>query len=253
MISVEQLTAGYGKKEIIKNITFEAEAGDFIGIVGPNGCGKTTMLKSLLGLIDVFDGSVKVRGKNVLKMKRGDLAKRVAFVPQLMTPIDGFTVEDTVLLGRTPHIKRFAFENDRDYRIANNAIEQLKIESLKDIPVTNLSGGEFQRVAIARALAQNPKIMLLDEPISHLDLRFQLRILRLLRRLRENRVIIATFHNLTMAARFCRKVILLKNGEIIDFGRPKEVFNPDNLKKAYRVNINVRKNPKTGKLRIQLP
>ena len=253
MISIESLTAGYEKKEVIKGISFEAGMGDFVGIVGPNGCGKTTMLRAILGLIKVYDGSVKVRGTNVLKMNRGELAKRIAFVPQLMKPIDGFTVEDTVLLGRTPHIKRFAFESDKDYRITNRALERLKIEQLKDIPATDLSGGEFQRVAIARALAQNPKIMLLDEPISHLDLRFQLRILRLLKKLRENRIIIATFHNLTMAARFCRKVILLNKGEMAAFGRPKEVLTFDNLKKVYRVNIDVRKNPKTGKLRIQLP
>lgn len=253
MISIESLKAGYEKKEIIRNISFEAEIGDFVGIVGPNGCGKTTLLKALMGLIKVYDGAVKIRGKNILKMRRNDIARRISFVPQLMQPVDGFSVEDTVLLGRIPYINRFGFESGRDYRIVDRTIEQLRIEELKDIPVTNLSGGEFQRVAIARALAQDSRIMLLDEPISHLDLRFQLRILRLLRRLREDRCIIATFHDLTLAARFCRKVLLLKNGEAVAFGRPKDVLTHEVLRNVYRVNVDVRKNPKTGKLRIQLP
>lgn len=253
MINVEGLSAGYEKKVVINNVAFEADAGDVIGIVGPNGCGKTTLLRALMGMIKVYGGAVKVTGKDVLKMNRHDIAKRIAFVPQMMTPVDGFTVEDMVLMGRIPHIKRFSFESDKDYRMAKWAIEELKIENLADIPVTELSGGEFQRVAVARALAQNPKIMLLDEPISHLDLRFQLRILRLLRRLRENRCIIATYHDLNMAARFCRKIVLLNKGEMVAFGRPDDVLTHENLKMVYRVNVNVRKNPKTGKLRIQLP
>lgn len=253
MISVESLSAGYENKVVVKNISFEAEIGDFIGIVGPNGCGKTTLLRALLGLIKTYEGTVKIRGKNVLKMRKGDLAKKISFVPQLMEPVEGFTVEDIVMLGRIPHVGRFAFETGKDYRIADDAIEQLKIEKLKDVPVTELSGGEFQRVAIARALAQNPQLMLLDEPISHLDLRFQLRIMRLLRRIRENKCIIATFHDLNMASRFCRKVLLLNKGEMVAFGWPKDILTHENLKQVYRVNVNVRKNPKTGKLRIQLP
>jgi len=253
VISVESLSAGYENKVVVKNISFEAEIGDFIGIVGPNGCGKTTLLRALLGLIKTYEGTVKIRGKNVLKMRKGDLAKKISFVPQLMEPVEGFTVEDIVMLGRIPHVGRFAFETGKDYRIADDAIEQLKIEKLKDVPVTELSGGEFQRVAIARALAQNPQLMLLDEPISHLDLRFQLRIMRLLRRIRENKCIIATFHDLNMASRFCRKVLLLNKGEMVAFGWPKDILTHENLKQVYRVNVNVRKNPKTGKLRIQLP
>ncbi|MFC1767090.1 ABC transporter ATP-binding protein [Candidatus Margulisiibacteriota bacterium] len=254
MITVESLSAGYDEKVIVKDVSFEAEVGDFIGIVGPNGCGKTTLLKALLGLITVHGGFVKIRGKDVQKIRRGDLAKKVSFVPQLMEPIDGFTVEDTVMLGRIPHIKRFAFESGKDYKVVDKAIEQLRIGELKDIPVSNLSGGEFRRVAIARALAQNSKVMILDEPISHLDLRFKLRILRMLRKLRQDKCIIATFHDLNMASRFCRKVMLLNNkGEVVAFGWPKDILTHENLKKVYRVNVNVRKNPKTGKLRIQLP
>jgi iron complex transport system ATP-binding protein len=251
LLRVEAMDAGYNGKAIIKNISFDADTGDFIGIVGPNASGKTTLLKALSGVINPMKGVIKLRGKNIKDINKKDVAQRIAFVPQLMQPTTGFTVEDTVLLGRTPYVARFSFETEKDFRVASHAIEDLKIEDLIDKPVTSLSGGEFQRVAIARALAQEPKILLLDEPISHLDFRYQLRVLRLLRRLREDRVIIATFHDLTLAARFCRKILLLNSkGEVVDFGRADQVLTNDNLKKVFRMKVEVRRNPKTGKLRV---
>jgi iron complex transport system ATP-binding protein len=250
MLKVEALDAGYENNVVIKGMSFDADIGDLIGVIGPNGCGKTTLLRSIGGLIDASKGSVKIRGKDLKRIGRRDIAKRIAFVPQMMVPATGFTVEESVLLGRIPHISRFAFESDRDYRIADRAIEELKIENLVDKPVTNLSGGEFQRVAIARALAQEPKVLLLDEPTSHLDFRFQIKVLRMLRRMREDKLIIATFHDLNLAARFSRKLLLINRGEMIAFGRPDDVLTNDNLRRAYRMKLEVRRNPKTNKLRI---
>lgn len=251
LLRVESLDAGYNGKAVIKNVSFDADTGDFIGMVGPNACGKTTLLKALSGILRPMKGIVKVRGKNINDMGKKDMAQRIAFVPQLMQPTSGFTVEDTVLLGRTPYIARFSFETEKDFRVASHAIEELKIEDLIEKPVTSLSGGEFQRVAIARALAQEPKILLLDEPTSHLDFRFQLKVLRVLRRLREDRLIIATFHDLTLASRFCRKLMLINSkGEVVAFGRGDHVLTNDNLRQAFRVKLEVRRNPKTGKLRV---
>lgn len=251
MLKVESLFAGYDENVIIKDVSFDADIGDFIGIVGPNGCGKTTLLRAIAGLISINKGSVKIKGKDVRRINRKDLAQKLSFVPQLMVPASGFTVEDTVLLGRIPYLGRFLFESKKDYRIAKNASEALKIEGLAEKPVTNLSGGEFQRVAVARSLAQDTRIMLLDEPTSHLDFRFQVKVLRMLKRMREDKLIIATFHDLTLAARFSRKLLLFSpKGEIIAFGRSDAVLTPDNLRAAFRIRLDVRKNPKTGKLRI---
>ena len=130
MLKVESLFAGYDENVIIKDVSFDADIGDFIGIVGPNGCGKTTLLRAIAGLISINKGSVKIKGKDVRRINRKDLAQRLSFVPQLMVPASGFTVEDTVLLGRIPYLGRFLFESKKDYRIAKNAREALKIEGL---------------------------------------------------------------------------------------------------------------------------
>ena len=254
ILKIEDLACGYGKKIILKGIHFNVEAGELVGIVGPNGSGKTTLLRAIAGLMDLDNGSIKIKGEEMRGLEPKEAAKKVAFVPQLMEPVEGFSVEEMVLLGRAPYLDRLSFEDNKDYKVAGWAIEELKIERLKHRDVAELSGGEFQRVAIARALAQEAKVLLLDEPTSHLDIRFQMRILRLLRRLREGRGLVATFHDLNLAARFCNRLVLLYNGEVIAEGRPGNVLTSENIKKAYKIKTLVRKNPKSGRIRyVVLP
>jgi iron complex transport system ATP-binding protein len=170
----------------------------------------------------------------------------------MMEPVEGFTVEELILLGRTPYFNRFSFETEDDHDAVKWAIDELKIDNLRGRPVVELSGGEFQRVAIARALAQEPRIMLLDEPTSHLDIRYQVALCKLLKKLRKHRSIIATFHDLNLAARFCNRLVLLKNGELIAEGAPEKVVTPDNIWKAYRIKVTIRQNPNTKRSRYVL-
>lgn len=253
VLKVEELFCGYDpKKPVIKNVSFSVPEGHFVGIVGPNGSGKTTLLRSVVGLLKKDAGSIIIGHHKIENLDRRELARRVAFVPQMMEPVDGFTVEELVLLGRTPYFERFSFENEDDHDAVSWAIDELKIGNLRDRPITDLSGGEFQRVAIARALAQEPRILLLDEPTSHLDIRFQVKICKLLRKLRSHRSILATFHDLNLASRFCSRLILVKNGELIAEGKPDEVVTPENIWKAYRIKVTVKNNPNTKKARYVL-
>ncbi|MCU0641739.1 MAG: ABC transporter ATP-binding protein [Candidatus Margulisbacteria bacterium] len=253
ILKVEDLVCGYDRrKPVVKGVSFEVGDGQFVGIVGPNGSGKTTLLRAVTGLIPAFHGTITVGKNRIDHLERRELARRIAFVPQLMEPVDGFTVEDLVLLGRTPYLGRFAFEGPEDYEAVKWAIQELKIEGLKERPTTELSGGEFQRVAIARALAQEPKVLLLDEPTSHLDIRYQVNICKLLRKLRSHRSIVATFHDLNLASRFCSRLILMKNGELVAQGTPDEVVTPENIWTAYRIKVSVRKNLRTQKARYVL-
>ena len=251
ILKIENLTCGYGPaRPVLKEVSFSVEEGQFVGVVGPNGSGKTTLLRAIAGLLTIQTGSIVLSQHRIEHLDRREAARRVAFVPQLMEPVEGFSVEELVMLGRTPYFERFSFETEDDHAAVKWALGELKIEGLSRRPVTELSGGEFQRVAIARALAQESKILLLDEPTSHLDFRFSIKVLRMIRRLREEKLIIATFHDLNLAARFSRKLMLINKGEVVAYGKPDAVLTNDNLRHAFKMKMEVRKNPKTGKLRI---
>ena len=255
ILKVEGLFSGYDpKKPTVKGVSFSVEDGHFVGIVGPNGSGKTTLLRTIVGLVKIFNGTIMIGQNRIDQLNRRELARRVSLVPQLMEPVEGFSVEEVVRLGRIPYLERFSFETAEDQEAVRWAIEELKIEDLKERPTTELSGGEFQRVAIARALAQEPKLLLLDEPTSHLDIRYQVNICKLLRRLRSHRSIVATFHDLNLASRYCSRLVLIKNGETVAEGPPDEVVTPENIWKAYRIKVAVKKNSRTQKARyVMLP
>lgn len=235
-------------------MSFSVDEGDFVGIVGPNGSGKTTLLRAIIGLLAIQKGEILVSNQRIDQLEQREIARRIAFVPQMMEPVAGFSVEEMVLLGRTPYFGRFFFETEKDYNAVDWALSELKIEKLRDRPVTKLSGGEFQRVAIARAIAQEPRILLLDEPTTHLDLRFQVRICKLLWKIRKHRAVVATFHDLNLAARHCSRLMLIKKGELIAEGEPNKVLTPENIWKAYRIKAAVKKNPNNKKAKyILLP
>ncbi len=245
---LKHVSSGY-IEEVLRDISFEAEAGEFIGIIGPNGSGKTTLLRTIAKILMPRRGVIYVDGKNVAEMSVRELAKIIAVVPQNFQTNFDFKVEDVVLMGRTPHLGRFELESERDFEIALKAMRTVGCEYLIGRSVGELSGGELQKVIIARALAQEPKILLLDEPTAHLDINHQIEIMNLLRELADSGVlVIAVIHDVNLALQFCSKLILMKDGKIVAIGKPEEVVEA--IRDVFDIDVIVRRNPITGKFYV---
>lgn len=241
ILKVENLGFKYNEKEILKDICFTLEVGDFVGILGPNGCGKTTLLKNINRWLKPDTGNIYVNGESIYRVTIKDLAKRVATVPQDTYLDVAFTVEQIVLMGRNPHLKNFESEQKEDIAIVEDAMKSMDILHLRDKPVHQLSGGERQRVLIARALAQQPSLLLLDEPTSHLDINYQWELLGLLKDLclKKSLTILVVLHDINLASMFCNKIILLKDHKIFKMGDLNEVLNEDNIKAVFDMDVRV--------------
>lgn len=249
-LSVENLKFGYKKELVLKDISFKIKKGEFVSIIGPNGSGKSTILKLLNHLYSPKIGEILIEGKNINSFRRKDLARKMALVPQDTFLDYEFTVEDVVLMGRHPHKKRFHKDNEDDLRIVEEALELTNTTDLRDKLINEISGGERQRVIIARALAQNPSIILLDEPTSHLDINHQIEILNLLKKLNEEKdtTIIVVIHDINLASRYSDNLILVHEGEIMDIGSPEKVITEKNIKEIYNLDVIIEKNPFTNKI-----
>jgi iron complex transport system ATP-binding protein len=246
-LEVRNLDVYYNSTRILKQINFSANKGEFIGLIGANGSGKTTLLKAVVRILKPEAGCVLFDGKNIIGMSIKEIAKNIAVVPQSISIDFDFTVEEIVLMGRTPYIK--AQEKIEDIKITTQAMKHTNTYHLKNRLITEISGGELQRVVIARALAQEPVILLLDEPTSHLDLNHQIEILKLLKCFsRKGLIIIAVIHDLNMAAYYCDKIILLKNGAISSTGSPEQVLTTNNIGHAFGIEVQVENNPLTNSL-----
>lgn len=246
-IEVKDLNFGYKKELVLKDISFKVEEGSFVSIVGPNGSGKSTILKLLNNIYISEASDILIDGQDIKKFKKKKLARKMALVPQ-NTIIDyEFTVEEVVLMGRHPYKGRFENENNQDSQIVKDALEMTNTLHLKDRIITELSGGERQRVFIARALAQNPSIILLDEPTAHLDINHQIEILNLLKRLNKEKgtTIILVIHDINLGVRFSDEVIMLDRGKILGKGKPEEVITKDNIQLAYNLKVEIDKNKYT--------
>jgi len=242
ILKVKNLSFKYDDKNILNDISFTLDVGDFVGILGPNGCGKTTLLKNINRWLKPHKGSVYVDGSNVFKLSVKDLAKRVATVPQDTSLEDiSFTVEQVVAMGRNPHLKSFEHEHSKDMLIIEDCMKTMDVMHLRDKPINQLSGGERQRVLIARALAQQPTLLLLDEPTSHLDINYQWELLELLKNLciKKSLTILIVLHDINLASMFCNKVILLKEHRIYKMGYLHEVINEQNIKEVFNMNVRV--------------
>jgi len=254
IIKLEQIGFRYNDHWVLKNVSFEVDRGEFIGIIGPNGSGKTTLLKVIDGILMPQEGDIWINSTSCNKLKRETLAKMIAVVPQESLMIFPFTVQEIVLMGRAPHLGKWRFEGETDFRIAHQAMEMTDTLSLMDRGMNALSGGERQRVLIARALAQQPQIMLLDEPTAFLDIRHQIDFFDLTKTLNKEQAltVIAVTHDINLASLYCDRIILLRSGSIHCMGSPEEVIVESHIKEVYETNITVDRNPVTGQPRVTL-
>jgi iron complex transport system ATP-binding protein len=249
MLSLHNIGAGYGGELVLQDVTVEIAAGEFVGVIGPNGCGKTTLLRVISGVLPFRTGDLRLQEWNLREISRRKLARIIAHLPQDLSVDLAFTVREVVMMGRSPHLPRFGRETQRDLAIAHQAMGVTRVSHLADRPITELSGGERQRVFIAMCLAQEPEVLLLDEPNSHLDMGHQLSILDLIGKLnRQNHMtVVAAFHDLNLAAEYCHRLVVLDRGRVVAQGAPHEVLTRDMLRQVYGVVVLIQRNPLSGK------
>lgn len=240
LVEIEDLAFGYTGQPLLYGVQTRIERGEMVGLLGPNGSGKTTLLRLLSGLLRAQRGHILLDGRALASWGRRGIAQRVAVVPQELQVPFAFTVEQMVALGRTPYIRLFGTRTNHDHEIVREAMELAEVAVLAERIFNELSGGERQRVMVAMALAQQPHLLLLDEPTSHLDIKYQIEMLELVRRLnRETGVtVIAAMHDLNLAARYFPRLLLFQRGIVAD-GGPAEVLEPCLLQRVYGVNVQV--------------
>jgi len=248
LLNVDGIECRYGSVKVLEDVSLSVKGGDFVGILGPNGSGKTTLLKSISRTLKPHKGTILLNEADIYSLKSVDVAKQLAVVPQDTSIGFNFSALDIVLMGRNPHMKRFQMESEKDMAVARKVMNLTNIWYLAERPINELSGGEKQRVIIARALAQEPKILLLDEPLTHLDIMNQLEIMDLVKDLcvKEKLIVLAVFHDFNLAARYCNSAVMLKDGKIFSAGSLAEVLTSENIKGVFNVDAIVKKHVVTN-------
>lgn len=240
ILRVSNLHFGYpGGPAVLRGVDMTAREGELLCILGPNGSGKTTLLKCMLGLLHPSDGRIAVATKDLRSYRAMNLARLVSYVPQTARAAFPFTVRQIIMMGRTPHMSRLSAASALDHRVVAAAMEMTGVAHFADRELETLSGGEQQTVMITRALAQQPRLMLLDEPTSHLDVRHQLDIHRLMVKLAHEwgMAVVCVSHDINMAGRFADRLVLLSDGHVAADGPPTKVIRPDVLEGVYGVTI----------------
>ncbi len=249
ILEVKNISYAINDKKILKNISFECKKGEIIGIIGANGSGKTTLLKTLNAILEIGAGEILLNNKNIKKYEKKELSKKIAFMNQNTNPGFDFPCIDIVVLGRFPYLSRFQKYSKRDFEIAEKYMKITNTLEFKNKSILEISGGERQRVLFAKVLTQETDITLLDEPSSSMDMMFENELFKYVENMKkENKLVIAAIHNLRVAIKYCTRLILLANGEIIKIGSPQEVITKENLKKAYGVNAEIYQNENSGHL-----
>jgi len=253
--------SGAASPWVLNGLTFEVQAGEILGIIGPNGSGKTSLLKLLAQVVRPREGTIRLFGRKMSTMQQDVVARSVALVPQDTQVAFPFSITEVVLMGRFPHHRHegllggFGWDGPEDLRLAEQAMRETDVLKLADRSIGDVSGGERQRAIIARALAQEPQVLLLDEPTAFLDLHHQLEIGVLLRRLNGERrlTVVLSSHDLNLASQCCDRLLLLDEGVVVRLGRPEEVIRPEVIEPVYHCRVLVDRHPESGMPRVTLP
>ncbi|MDU2686166.1 ATP-binding cassette domain-containing protein [Paeniclostridium sordellii] len=247
-LETKDLKVLLNKNEILKGIDIELGNKEFIGVIGPNGSGKSTLLKCLYRNLSPSSGSIYIDKIEIEKISTRESAKKIGVLAQHNHHSFDFTVLDMVLMGRSPYKKLMDRDTKEDYDIVYEAIDKVNIRHLSNRSFNSLSGGEQQRVILARALAQKTKCLILDEPTNHLDIKYQLQLMEIVKDLGIE--VIAAIHDLNIAAMYCDKIYVLKNGEIVAYGTPKDVLTKELIKEVYDVDAKVIKDKEDDSINI---
>jgi iron complex transport system ATP-binding protein len=251
LLKIQDVTLGFGRRQVLSNVSFDVPAGRIVSIIGPNGTGKTSLLRTVCGHLNAFNGKIVLKGKDVAAQTRADLARQMAVVHQNLDPLP-MQVQAYVLLGRLPFFKPFQFfETGNDRKRARHFMTLTGIGHLADSTMDRISGGERQLAALARALTQEPAFLVLDEPTAHLDITHQARILDLISGLRDRLglTVLMVIHDLNLAAEYSDALVLLNkdNGRIHALGTPEQVLTRENIQAVYHTPVRMETNPESGR------
>lgn len=239
-MNVEQLSFSYGEHEVLKDVSFSAEYGEFLSVLGPNGVGKSTLFRCMLGLLKPSKGGTSIDGRNIAEMTAAQLARCIAYIPQSHNPVFNFTVLDMVLMGTTAQLGRFSSPGKAQTELAQSALERLGIAHLRDRGYANISGGERQLVLIARAIAQQAKILVMDEPSANLDFGNKIRVMQTVKGLtRDGYAVIQSTHDPDQAFFYSDKILALYDGRVLAWGTPRETMDETLVSTLYGVEVEV--------------
>ena len=254
ILKLNNISFKYEDKHVLESINLAVNAGEILGILGPNGSGKSTLLRVMDGVLTPQSGEIFINGKAYSRFKRSHLAREVAMVAQEHHFRFSFSCIEVVLMGRFPHLKRLQFEDHHDLKIATESLKATHALEFAERSIHDLSGGEKQRVLIARALAQEPKVILLDEPTSFLDLKFKREVFKLISSLSKEKGlgVAIVSHDIDLVAQYCSKIILLKNGTVYRTGDPDSVITAENIEDVYECPVLVDRNPLSGRPRVSV-
>ncbi|HUJ89297.1 MAG TPA: ABC transporter ATP-binding protein [Syntrophorhabdales bacterium] len=248
LFSARNLSFGYGSAEILHDVNVDVQTGEMVGIIGPNGAGKTTLLRLLSGYLIPVSGAIELFNKDLRTYEKRMLAQLVATLPQAIETIFPYTAEEFILMGRYPHFDKRIGYGRGEAEVVREVMERIGIGQLSGRIVNTLSEGERQKVYLAQCIAQDPKVLLLDEPVSHLDIRHQMQTLELLTVLNEKGLtILMILHDLNLASEFCSRILLLSQGKVFADGTPEATLTYQHIEEAYGTVVVVRENPLSGK------